>query len=195
MPGGVARTVTFLGGKWFFPATVGTSESLNPVNYYVQNGTTFVTDSWAGTPTYTGGAIPRSTINADDSHSSYNDIQADMNFNYTTKNGITGLLLVGFEHRNSPGYTITYKSATGKEGRVFTTTYGGSGDLVNDGFRRMMLNGCLWAAGLEAKITTDLKTDLVGPYNPSWMKGRTRAKDVKPQDLSGWDSPIWPPVQ
>ncbi len=109
--GGVARTVTFLGGKWTTPATVGTSESVAPVNFYVQNGTTFVTDSWAGTPTYTGGAIPRSTINADDSHNAYNDIQADLNFNYTGK-GFTQLLLVGFEHRNSPGYTITWKSGT-----------------------------------------------------------------------------------
>lgn len=109
--GGVARTVTFLGGKWTTPATVGTSESLTPVNFYVQNGTTFVTDSWAGTPTYTGGAIPRSTINADDSHSAYNDVQADINFNYTG-HGFTQLLLIGAEHRNSPGYTITWKSAT-----------------------------------------------------------------------------------
>lgn len=85
-----------------------------------------------------------------------------------------------------------YKSASGKEGRVFTTTYGGSGDLVNDGFRRMMVNGCLWAAGLEDKITAELKTDLVGPFNPTWMKGRSRAKGVTPQDLAGWDSPIWP---
>src|SRR5205085_1587429 len=29
--GGVARTVTFLGGKWTTPATVGTSESVAPV--------------------------------------------------------------------------------------------------------------------------------------------------------------------
>ena len=132
--GGVSRAVTFLGGKWFFPATVGTSESLNPVNYYVSNGTTFVTDSWAGTPTYTGGAIPRSTINADDSHGSYNDIQADTNFNYTG-HGFTSLLLLGFEHRNSPGYTITYKSATGSAtGKAPAASdwypYGGEGPIV-----------------------------------------------------------------
>jgi iron complex outermembrane receptor protein len=129
--GGVARTVTFLGGKWFFPATVGTSESLNPVNYYVQNGTTFVTDSWAGTPTYTGGAIPRSTINADDSHSAYNDVQADVNFNYSGK-GFTQLLLLGFEHRNSPSYTIAWKSAAnvGAPKASDWYPYGGEGPIV-----------------------------------------------------------------
>jgi iron complex outermembrane receptor protein len=109
--GGVSRAVTFLGGKWTTPATVGTSESVAPVNFYVANGTTFVTDSWGGTPTYTGGAIPRSTTNADDSHNEYNDIQADLNFNYSGK-GFTELLLIGAEHRDSPGTTVTWKSGS-----------------------------------------------------------------------------------
>ncbi len=106
---GVSTPVTFLGGKWTTPATVGTSESVAPVNYVVKNGVTYVTDPWAGTPTYTGGAIPRSTMNVDESHGAYNDIQADMNFNYSTK-WFTELLLVGLEHRNSPSYTITWKN-------------------------------------------------------------------------------------
>jgi iron complex outermembrane receptor protein len=128
--GGVARTVTFLGGKWTTPATVGTSESVAPVNFYVQNGTTFVTDSWAGTPTYTGGAIPRSTINADDGHSAYNDVQADVNFNYSGK-GYTALLLVGAEHRNSPGYTITWKNGTPAAPAASAWfPYGGEGPIV-----------------------------------------------------------------
>jgi iron complex outermembrane receptor protein len=128
--GGVSRAVTFLGGKWTTPATVGTSESVAPVNFYVQNGTTFVTDSWAGTPTYTGGAIPRSTINADDSHNAYNDVQADMNFNYSG-NGFTQLLLVGFEHRNSPGYTVAWKSAAGGAPTASPWfPYGGEGPIV-----------------------------------------------------------------
>ena len=132
--GGVSRTVTFLGGKWTTPATVGTSESVAPVNFYVQNGTTFVTDSWAGTPTYTGGAIPRSIVNADDGHNAYNDIQADLNFNYTGK-AFTQLLLVGFEHRNSPSTTITWKSATGSPTGAAPRAsdwfpYGGEGPIV-----------------------------------------------------------------
>lgn len=131
---GVSTPVTFLGGKWFFPTTVGSSESVAPTNYYVANGTTFVTSSWGGTPTYKGGAIPRSAINADDSHSAYNDIQADINFNYTG-HGFTNLLLVGFEHRNSPGYTITYKSATGSATGAAPRAsdwypYGGEGPIV-----------------------------------------------------------------
>jgi iron complex outermembrane receptor protein len=75
----------------------------------VKNGVTYVTDSWAGAPTYAGGAIPRSTINADDSHTAYKDLQADLNYNYTGKN-FTELLLVGGEYRNQPSHTITWKN-------------------------------------------------------------------------------------
>jgi len=106
---GVSTPVTFLGGKWTTPATVGTSESVAPTNYFVQNGTTFVTDSWAGASNYTGGAIPRSTINADDGHTAYNDLQADLNFNYNGKY-FTELLLVGGEYRDSPTFTETWKN-------------------------------------------------------------------------------------
>jgi len=105
---GVSTPVTFLGGKWT-NSTVSTSETLAPVNYVLKNGTYFVTDSWAGTSNYTGGAIPRSTINADDAHGLYNDVQADVNFNWSGSN-FNELLLVGGEHRDSPGYTLTYKN-------------------------------------------------------------------------------------
>ena len=92
-----------------------------------------------------------------------------------------------------PGVWVrNYSYEGGPSARVFTTTYGASGDLENDGFRRLLVNGCFWAAGLEAAIRPDLETAIVGPYRPSWMKGRTRAAAVKPQDLAGWDTPVWP---
>jgi hypothetical protein len=92
-----------------------------------------------------------------------------------------------------PGVWVrTYKSASGKEGRVFASTYGASGDLLNDGFRRMLVNACFWAAGLETAIKPDMDTSIVGPYRPTWHGGIKRATGVKPEDLAGWDSPIWP---
>jgi len=105
---GVATPVTFLGGKWT-NASVSTSETLAPVNYVLKNGVYYVTYSWGGTSNYTGGAIPRSTTNADDAHGAYNDLQADMNFNYAATH-FNELLLVGGEHRDSPGFTLTYKN-------------------------------------------------------------------------------------
>jgi type 1 glutamine amidotransferase len=87
-------------------------------------------------------------------------------------------------------WTRTYRSASGREGRVFTTTHGASEDFRNDGFRRMAVNGILWAVGLESAITGTNNVSLVGPYNPTrydfdgWVKG------LKPSDMAGWDSPI-----
>jgi len=105
---GKSTKVTFLGGKWT-NAGVSTSETLAPVNYVLSNGVYYVTDSWAGTSNYTGGAIPRSTMNVDEGHGEYNDIQADTNFNFST-NYFDELLLVGGEHRNSPGFNIGWKN-------------------------------------------------------------------------------------
>lgn len=106
---GVSTPVTFLGGKWT-NAAVSTSETLAPVNYVTtSSGAILVTDSWAGASNYTGGAIPRSTINADESHGLYNDVQADVNFNWSASN-FNELLLVGGEHRDSPGFTVTFKN-------------------------------------------------------------------------------------
>lgn len=90
-----------------------------------------------------------------------------------------------------PGAWIrTYTGASGNEDRVFTTTYGASEDLRNDGFRRMLINGCLWAIGLEDQITPELNISFVGPYNPSPFQFGGARQSVKPSDLAGWVSPI-----
>ena len=87
-------------------------------------------------------------------------------------------------------WTRTYASSSGKTGRVFTTTHGASEDLLNDGFRRMLINACLWAAGLEQSITATGPIGLIGPYQPSTFNFNGFVKGVKPSDLAGWDSPI-----
>ena len=83
----------------------------------------------------------------------------------------------------------TYKSDSGKSGRVFTTTHGASEDLLNDGFRRMLVNACLWAAGLDSAIRPDGNVSFVGPYHPTTFNFDGFVKGVKPSDLAGWDSP------
>lgn len=84
----------------------------------------------------------------------------------------------------------TYTSASGKSGRVFTTTHGASEDLLNDGFRRMSVNACLWAAGLDKRIQPASDISFVGPYHPSTFAFGGFVKGVKPADMAGWDSPI-----
>jgi type 1 glutamine amidotransferase len=84
-------------------------------------------------------------------------------------------------------WTKTYKGDGDKTGRVFTTTMGASQDMDYEGTRRMIVNGCFWAIGLESKIADKTKVDIVGEYkstpfrfknNAEWMK-----QPVKPADL------------
>jgi Trehalose utilisation len=84
----------------------------------------------------------------------------------------------------------SYQGASGKSGRVFTTTHGASEDLLNDGFRRMAVNATLWAAGLEASVRPDGNITFVGPYTPSTFAFGGFVKGMKPSDMAGWDSAI-----
>jgi type 1 glutamine amidotransferase len=83
-----------------------------------------------------------------------------------------------------------YKGASGKEGRVFTTTHGASEDLLNEGFRRMAVNATLWAVGLESSIRPTNDISFVGPFNPTTYAFDGYVKGMKPADMAGWDSPI-----
>jgi type 1 glutamine amidotransferase len=84
----------------------------------------------------------------------------------------------------------SYRSSSGKSGRVFTTTHGASEDLLNEGFRRMAVNATMWAAGLEANITPTSPIAFVGPFQPSTFAFDGFVRGMKPSDLAGWDSPI-----
>jgi hypothetical protein len=60
----------------------------------------------------------------------------------------------------------TYTGAQGRTARVFTTTMGASQDLLNEGVRRMIVNACYWALGMEDRIPARTNVDLVGEYHP-----------------------------
>ena len=92
-----------------------------------------------------------------------------------------------------PGVWVrSYKGRDGKTGRVFSTTCGASEDLLDDHFRRMIVNACFWAAGMEDKIRSNLEIAFVGPYLPATYRMGGYRKHVKPSDLAGWESPIMP---
>lgn len=79
----------------------------------------------------------------------------------------------------------TYKGAKDETGRVFTTTMGASQDLEYEATRRMIVNACFWAIGLEDKIPAQTKVDIVGDFKPTrfqFFKEWTRT--VKPADLA-----------
>ncbi|MCA9057024.1 MAG: hypothetical protein KDA85_00935, partial [Planctomycetaceae bacterium] len=58
-------------------------------------------------------------------------------------------------------------SESGKTARVFTSLYGTPEDLLNDGYRRLLVNGCYWAMGLEDAIKPDANIAFVGPFEPN----------------------------
>jgi hypothetical protein len=77
----------------------------------------------------------------------------------------------------------TFTGERGKSGRVFTTTMGASQDLLSEGFRRLLVNGCYWAVGMEDKIPSSSKVDLVGDYKPRPFGFGAFTKGVRPSDL------------
>ena len=67
--------------------------------------------------------------------------------------------------QNEPMLPVAWtKSYRG--GRVFTTTMGSAQDLLNEAFRRLLVNACYWAAGMENRIPAKADVRLVGKYDP-----------------------------
>ncbi|MBI2826602.1 MAG: ThuA domain-containing protein [Planctomycetia bacterium] len=82
-------------------------------------------------------------------------------------------------------WTRSYASPSGKAARVFTTTMGASQDLASEGLRRLLVNACYWALGLEAEIPPKANVDLVGAYRPTPFGFGAFTKGVKPADHAG----------
>ncbi|MGE0607402.1 MAG: ThuA domain-containing protein [Pirellulales bacterium] len=81
-------------------------------------------------------------------------------------------------------WTNTYHGAEGQDSRVFCTTMGASQDLLSAGLRRLLVNACYWAVGLEGQINGESNVDIVGKYEPlPFGFGADRYKHgVKPED-------------
>jgi hypothetical protein len=78
----------------------------------------------------------------------------------------------------------TYTGRQGTSGLVFTTTMGASQDLLSEGLRRLLVNACYWAVGMEDKIPAKTNVDLVGEYKPRPFGFGGFQKGVKPADLA-----------
>jgi Trehalose utilisation len=100
----------------------------------------------------------------------------------------TGPPVIG--KQNSPmmpiAWTKTYvpKQSLGTSARTFTSTMASSQDFESEGLRRLLVNACYWATGLENQIPEQAVVDLVGEFKPSPFKGNGFQKGVKPSDLA-----------
>lgn len=90
-------------------------------------------------------------------------------------------------------WTRTYTSKSGKDARIFTSTQGASQDILNDGFRRLLVNAHLWCLGMEDQIKPDSPIDFVGPYHPITFSFEEFRRGIHPADVAGWDTPILNP--
>ena len=80
-------------------------------------------------------------------------------------------------------WTKTYSIEGGPKGRVFTTTMGAATDLAAEGTRRLLVNGCYWALGLEDQIPSAANVAVVGTFEPSPFRTNGYKPGVKPADL------------
>ena len=80
-------------------------------------------------------------------------------------------------------WTKTSTRVKGKTSRAFATTMGSSTDLENEAIRRLLVNACYWAMGMEDKIPAKSDVDIVGKYKPSEYGFNGYKKGVKPADL------------
>ncbi len=77
----------------------------------------------------------------------------------------------------------TYTGTSGKAARIFDTTMGHAGDFQNEGFRRMVVNACYWAVGLEKKISVKSSVEFVGTYSPNEIGLNKQKPNLK---ISDW---------
>jgi type 1 glutamine amidotransferase len=108
-----------------------------------------------------------------------------------SKSLIMGQVLSGMDPKDEPNpdkklvpvaWTKTYTGEKGKTARVFTTTMGHSFDFKSEGFRRLLVNACYWAMGMEDKIPAKSKVDFVGRYNPNKIGMGKHKTGLKPSD-------------
>lgn len=80
-------------------------------------------------------------------------------------------------------WTRLHRWENGKQSRIFTTTMGAAVDLESEGLRRLLVNACYWAVGLEDKIPSQADVAYVGEYKPTWFGFGKFKPGLKPTDL------------
>jgi len=87
--------------------------------------------------------------------------------------------------KNNPMMPLVWarKYSQGKGNKVLTSTIGAAVDLENEDLRRLFVNACYWAVGLENQIPARAEVQYVGDYKPLWFGFGKFQTGVKPADL------------
>ena len=108
---------------------------------------------------------------------------------------VFGQVLSGMDKKDAPvaggvndpmmpiAWVKSYTGSKGKTARVFATTLGTSEDLLVESDRRLIVNACYWALGLERQINAKANVGLVGDYQPHPFGFGSHTKGLKPADL------------
>lgn len=87
--------------------------------------------------------------------------------------------------KNNPMQPIVWtrlvQNEAGKLTRVLTTTMGSADDLLNEGLRRLVVNGVYWGLGLE--VPNKANVTFVDEYKPSFYGFDGHRKPMKVSDL------------
>lgn len=111
-----------------------------------------VKDIWVPTDVYTVRDLPG----------------ADILLYGQSTSGMTPGAPVNLEKSIMPvAWTRNYQIPGGKKGKAFTTTMGAAVDLLNEDLRRLIVNACFWATGLEEKIPAKADVSFITPYEPT----------------------------
>ncbi|MGB5554269.1 MAG: hypothetical protein WBM83_06385 [Flavobacteriaceae bacterium] len=70
-------------------------------------------------------------------------------------------------------WTKSYQLPNGKKGKAFTSTIGSATDMLNEGVRRLLINGVFWA--MDQPVPDKANVTFVGDYTPSAYGFRTDA--------------------
>jgi type 1 glutamine amidotransferase len=101
-----------------------------------------------------------------------------------SSHGLTPASPLSFEKSVMPvAWIKSYKNENGKTSRVFNTTMGASVDLVSEDLRRLLVNACYWATGMEHEIPEKSNVEIVGEYHPTMFGYGKYKKGQSPADF------------
>jgi len=128
-----------------------------------------VTDVWVPTDVYSVSLPPQVDV---------------LLYGHSTR-GMTADAPINTEKEALPvAWTRNYTVPGGKTGKAFATTMGASIDLLNEDLRRLLVNACFWAVGLERQIPDRADVGLVSPYEPTMFGFDGFQKGKLPKDFN-----------